>query len=280
LNAIDRYLAEVGSALQVRGAARRRFLRECRDHLLDAAAESCETQAVRSFGPPREIAAAFDREIVTRRGVRAASAAVAGIVAIGASTLVLINSAAPLAAAPTTWTVTFFVAAQVAAVCAVLTSLQALAMRRLPASPADVRLLSRRGWCGLVAAGVTMFSAAAGVPGQGPAALLLGGPVLACLATVSVLRSQSLARRIDGTQALAVRSPLDDLRLVTGLPVPSLGIGRLLALTTCFAAAAAFIRDRAEHASASQALLTAGIEALAVVACFAGLGRALALWRR
>jgi len=33
-----RYLAELDDALRVRGRARRRFLRECADHLADAAA--------------------------------------------------------------------------------------------------------------------------------------------------------------------------------------------------------------------------------------------------
>ena len=63
----ERYLAELGAALHVRGAARRRFLRECRDHLADAAAERGEEAAVRAVR-----SAGGDRGGVRRRGRRAA----------------------------------------------------------------------------------------------------------------------------------------------------------------------------------------------------------------
>ncbi|MFN8131951.1 MAG: hypothetical protein U0R70_10440 [Solirubrobacteraceae bacterium] len=43
--------------------------------------------------------------------------------------------------------------------------------------------------------------------------------------------------------------------------------------------AAAFVWDRGEHAAVAGALGAAGIEALAVVGCFLGLGPALGLWR-
>jgi len=50
-------------------------------------------------------------------------------------------------------------------------------------------------------------------------------------------------------------------------------------VTTCLAAAGAFLRDRGEHATIAGALLTARIEAAAVVACFVVLGRPLGLWQ-
>jgi hypothetical protein len=65
VSAVERYLAELGAALHVRGGERRRFLRECGDHLADAAAERGEEAAVRAFGPPPEIAAAFDAEVAS-----------------------------------------------------------------------------------------------------------------------------------------------------------------------------------------------------------------------
>ena len=46
------------------------------------------------------------------------------------------------------------------------------------------------------------------------------------------------------------------------------------------AAAAAFLRDRVEHGTVGEAFVTAGIEGMAVVACFFVLGPALGLWRR
>ena len=258
---------------------RRRFLRECRDHLADAAAERGEEAAVRAFGRPAEIAAAFDAEVAARRGVRATFLTAAGVLATGGSTLALIHAASPGAVAPIGWTIAFFVAAQVAAVAAGLALVQALLLRRSAMSPAEVRLLARRNGCALVAAGVTMFAAGAAVPGRGSALLLLAGPAVVCVALVAVLRAGALARRLDDAGGPAVRPPLEDVARLFRLPVPPLDAGRLLLVTTCLAAAAAFVRDRGEHATAGGALVTAAIEATAVVACFLVLGPPLGLWR-
>lgn len=272
----DRYLTELAAALQVRGAGRRRFLRECHDHLSDAAAERGEEHAVRAFGPPSEIAAAFDVEVAAGRGARSTFATLAGVLATGGSTLALIHASSASITAPTGWAIAFFVAAQLAGLTAGLALSQALAMR----GSTDVLLLSRRNGCALIAAGVTMFSAGAALPGRGSAVLILAGPAVACLAMVTVLRTRSLARRLDGSGDLPVRPPLDDLARLICLPVPSLAPRRLLLVTTSLAAAAAFVRDRGEHATVGQALVTAGIEGTAVVACFLVLGPALGLWRR
>jgi hypothetical protein len=276
---IDEYLAELGGALHVRGAARRRFLRECRAHLADAAAARGEHDAVRAFGPASEIAAGFDAEVAARRGVRSTFATVPAVLATGGSTLALIHAASSDATAPAWWAIAFFVAAQVAAVAAGLALVQALVLRRSTMAPAEVVLLARRNGCALVAAGVTMFSAGAAVPGRASAVVLLAGPALACAALVAVLRARTLARRLDGHGALAVRPPLEDLGRLVRLPVPSLDARRLLLLTTAVAAAGAFARDRAEHGSVGEAFAFAGLESLAVVACFLVLGPALGLWR-
>jgi uncharacterized membrane protein len=276
---IDGYLGELSAALRVRGAARRRFLHECRGHLEDAAAERGEAEAVRAFGPPAEVAAAFDAEVAARRGVRATFAAVAGVLATGGSTLALIHAAAPSAAAPPGLAIAFFVAAQLAGLSAGLALVQALLLRRSAASAAEAMLLARRNGCALVAAGATLLSAGAALPGQGSAVLLLAGPALLCVALVLVLRARSLARRLDGSRARVVRPPLEDLRRLIPLPIPSLDARSLLALTACVAAAAAFVRDRAEHASVGGAAVTAGIEAAAVVVGFLVLGSALGLRR-
>ena len=176
MSAIERYLTELGAALHIRGRARRRFLRECRDHLVDASAEQGEEAAVGAFGPAPEIAAALDAEVASRRGVRSTFAAAAGVLATGGSTLVLINAASPDTEAPVAWAIAFFVAAQLAAVSGAVALLQALVLRRSTMSAADAMLLARRNGVALAAAGVTMFSAGAAVPGQGSAVLLLAGP--------------------------------------------------------------------------------------------------------
>src|SRR3954471_20235189 len=222
---VERYLTELSASLRVRGGTRRRFLRECRDHLIDAAAEREEAEAVRAFGPPAEISAAFDAEVAARRGVQATFATVAGVIAMGGSTLALIHSSEAGAAAPTVWAVVFFVAAQLAAATAALALLQALVTRRSALSPADVTLLARRNGCALLAAGLTMFAAGAALPGHGSALLLLAGPVLVCVALVAVLRARALARRLAGVRGAGVRPLLEDLRSLVGLPVPLLGAG-------------------------------------------------------
>jgi hypothetical protein len=275
----ERYLAELASALRVRGAARRRFLRECRDHLADATAERGEEAAVRSFGPAAELAAAFDAVVAARRGVRSTLATGAGVLGTLGSTLTLIHAATPGVTAPVPWAIAFFVAAQCALVAAGLALLQALVLRRSAMPPGEMVLLARRNGCALLAAGATMFSAGAALPGHGSAVLLLVGPALWCGALVAVLRARSLARRLDGAAGrVVVRPPLEDLGRMTRLPVPPLDSVRLLALTTCLAAAGAFVRDRAEQATLPGAFLTAGVEATAVVACFVLLGPALGLW--
>jgi hypothetical protein len=162
----------------------------------------------------------------------------------------------------------FFIAAQVSAVAAGLALLQALALRHETMPPDQLALLARRNACALAAAGLTMLAAGAAIPGSGSAFLLAAGPVF------SASRSRpwcarALARRLDGGRARAVRPP-----------IPIVPMRYLLVLTTARAAAAAFLRDTAEHATASQALITASIEVAAVVACFLALGPALGLWRR
>jgi hypothetical protein len=226
-------------------------------------------EAIRAFGPAREIAAAFDLEVAAKRGLSATLATVLGVLATGGSTLALIHAAQPGATAVTGWAAVFFIAAQVAGVASVLALLQGLALRRETMPPDQLALLARRNAVALCAAGVTMFAAGAAVPGNGSAILLAAGPALVCVALVTVLRALAIARKLAGGRTRAVRSPL-----------PMVPMPQLLALTTVCAAVAAFLRDTAENASASQALVTAGIEAAAVVGCFLALGPALGLWRR
>jgi hypothetical protein len=274
VNRIEDYMRELSDGLHTRGRPRRRFLRECRDHLADSAAARGEGDAIRAFGPPRELAVAFDTEVAARRGTRSTFLAAAGVTATGGSTLAMIHAASGGVTAPTLWAILFFVAAQLAGAAAALALVQALAGRRSALAPAQALLLARRNTTALVAAGVTMFAAGAAVPGRGSAALILMGPTLVCIALVAVMRARRLVRRLGGRRA-AFRPPLEDIATLIRLPLPSVEPLRLLALTTSVAAAAAFLRDRAEHAGASQALLTAGIEATAVVGCFLLLGRAL-----
>ena len=274
---IDDFVAELASALHALGIARRRFLRECRDHLADAAAEHGEAEAIRAFGRAAEVAAAFDAEVAARHGARSTFASVVAVLATGGSTLALIHAASRQATAPTAWATCFFVAAQLAAVAAGLALVQALVQRRSPAPPAQVLLLCRRNGCALVAAGVTMFAAGAALPGHGSAVALLTGPSLVCVALVGVLRSWRLARRLQPADAVQLRPPLEDLARLIRVRAPQLEPRGLLALTTALGSSAAFLRDRGEHAAVGEALVTAGIEAAAIVGCYPALGRALGI---
>jgi len=278
---LERHLTELSAALHTRGRVRRRFLRECEDHLRTAAAERGEAEAVRAFGPACEIAAAFDAEVAGRRSVWAALLAVAGVLAVGGSTLALIHAASPAATPAIPWAVAFFVAAQLAGVAAALALLQALAMRREQVAPGDVLLLVRRSGVALLAAAAAELSAGGAVAGKGSALLLLAGPALAVAAGVAVLRVRRLARQLAAAGgARPLRPPLEDLGMLAGVHLPAVEPSRLLPLVTALAMAAAFVRDRAEQGTAGQALLHAGVEGVAVVACFIALGPVLGLRRR
>jgi hypothetical protein len=220
-----------------------------------------------------------DQDIAQRaraRSVRATTLSVAGVVATGGSTLAVINSADPGVTAPTFWAVVFFVSAQVAGVSALLGAMQALTLREATA-PAELRLLTRRNVCALVASGVTMFAAGAALPGHGSAAAILVGPVLVVVASIAVFHARALIRRLDGADARTVRSPLQDVTELLHADVQPPTAASMLGPVVCLAAAAAFLRDTAEDASLSGAAVTAGIEALAVVGCFIALGRILGL---
>lgn len=278
MSATDRYLAELRGALRVRGTARRRILRECRDHLADAAHEVGEEAAVVAFGAPAELAAAFDAEVAARRGAGAARVTTAAVVATGGSTLALIHAADPGApAGPLLPRVAFFVAAQVAAVALLLAVAQALADRRAPADAGRLVLLARRSDCALVAAGATLLAAGDAVPGQGSATALLAGPALLAVAALAVRRARRLAQSLPGSGPVAPASPLDDLATLGGLPLPPVPAVRLLPAVTALAAAAAFAWDRGEQATVTGALTAATVEAVAVVASFVVLGPRLGL---
>jgi hypothetical protein len=104
--------------------------------------------------------------------------------------------------------------------------------------------------------------------------------VLICVAAVLVVRSHRLTRQLDGARGAVLRSPLEDVSRLVRLPMPSVGSWRLLLMTTGVAGLAAFVRDRGEHSQVGQSLTTAGIEIVAIIACFVVLGPPLGLLRR
>lgn len=290
MNEIDGYLAALAAELRTKGAARRRILEECAGHLADAAVDDGAAAAVARFGPAEEVAAAFDAETATRRGLRATALSAAGVAATGLSTLVLIHAASPGATGPAAPAVVFFVCAQVAAVAGASAVVQALAHRHETLSPPSLALLARRNAVALVAAGATMLAAGAALPGHGSAPALLAGPVLLLGAFAAATRARRLARHLPGGRARIALSPLDDvlgdvLGDTGGFPVrwaratidPVRHPMRACAVVAAIAAAGALWRDLGEGATLGGAAGVGLVELAAVVACFAALGPALGL---
>lgn len=280
MSAVDDHLQQLRRALRTRGAARRRILHECQDHLADLAAQHGPAEAARRFGDPVVVAAAFDAETAVRAALRSTLATCAGIVAVAASTVALLHAASDDARASVWWAVVFFAAAQTSAVSTVLALLQAAVVRRGEARAADVALLCRRNGSALLAAALTMFAAGAGVPGHGSAAALLAGPVVAAFAGVAVLRARRLLRGPDVRASRAGRPPLGDVAALLRLRVRPPGTGVLLAFCTSTAVLAALGWAHGEDATAAGAVADAGIEGLLVLALFVVLGPALGLTSR
>lgn len=283
MTAVDDYLQQLATALHVRGRARRRLLAECRSHLADASAVHDAEEAVRRFGDAGALARSFDTEIAVRRGLRATVASVLGVLGVGVSALAMVHAAEANVSAALVWAVVFFAGAQASAVCALLAALRAVAMRRGPTTAADVVLLCRRNGAALAFAVLTLVAAGGAVPGHASAWKVLVGPAVAVLAAVSIVRSRSLARRIDPKVPRAVQTPLADLRVVAGRPTrTSSRAGSsssilLLTPTLVIAAAAAFVWDHQDHGNLANSAVAACIEAALTAAGFLLLGPVLGL---
>jgi len=281
MTAVEQHLRELDGALHVRGRARRRLLAECRDHLVDASAVHGDGEAVRRFGAAAELASAFDTEIAVRRAMRATIATIVGVLAVGASTVALLNATDPHASAVVAWAVFFFACAQTSAVSALLAALRAAGMRNRPATPADVALLCRRNGSALTFALMALFAAGAAVPGHGSAMRMLLGPAVAALATLLVLRTRSLARQLDAYSHRTFRAPWSDLRAVAHLPVGTIRpidiSSSSVLLVVAAAAAAAFAWDHLDQGNIASSLTAAAIEAALTILGFLLLGPTLGL---
>lgn len=283
MNPVETCLGELEAALRLRGRRARRFLTECRDHLVDASEAAGAEEAVRRFGPVPDAVAAFEVEVAVQRARTAAALTAVGVLGIGLSTLALIHASDRGATAPAAWIVVFFASAQVAAVATALALVRAAAMRHEAGTPADVGLLCRRSRVALAFAAVTLLAAGAAVPGRTDAWRLLAGPALGALAALALARAGHLARRHrDGTEA-SVRAPLADLAMVarrtaTALPQWTLRPTLLVAPAAVLSAGAAFWWSYLDdHGTASGAVVAAGVEATCVVLGFVTLGRPLGL---
>jgi len=291
MSPVKDYIDELAAALLTRGRRRRRILAECESHLADSTADHGEAAAVAGFGPAGQIAAALDLESAAALGLRATGLSAVGVAATAASTLVLIHSAVPGTHGPWGLALTFFVAAQLAAVAMFAGVTQAAALRHRSTSASDLSLLARRDTTAILASSLTMLTAGAALPGHGPALLLLAGPVTLTLAGVTVWAARRLARRLPHGTGRALANPLADavtaipfgladgavLRRVIGALDPTRRPATCCALAAALAGSAAFVRDVGEGATLTAAAMATLIEAIAVVTCFFSLGPILGL---
>ena len=276
MTAVADYLQDLDHRLRVRGRARNRFLHECRDHLLDASTTYGEHEAIRRFGPAEHVADEFDLDMVDKRSVHSAVMAVIAVLALGVSTVALINAADPHASAVPVWAVIFFGAAQAAGVSVVLAVVQLSAQRRREASPSDVALLARRSSWGLLFALLTLVAGAGAVPGHGAGLPVLVGVSLAMLAAILMIRTRMLLRRFGDGHRL-VRSPLADLGMALGKRVVDPSPAGLLLTTVAVAVMAAFVWDQLDFGTLASSLTAAVVEAVLIVLGFLVLGPSLGL---
>jgi uncharacterized membrane protein len=277
---IEQYLGDLAAAVHVRGRARRRFLAECRDHLIDASADHSPDQAVRRFGDAGPVAHAFDTAVAGRRALAATVVAVVAVFAVAVSTDVVLHAADASTPAVLGWAVVFFAAAQTSAVSTVLAVVLAATMRREVATPADVALVVRRALTALASAVMTLFAAAAAVPGQAPAWQVLAGPVVALLAVGVLARAHLLVRAIEPHRTRVIREPFTDVLALLRRRGPTTADRPRRAVltlgpTVVVAAAAAFAWDHLDQGTLGTSATAAGIEAALTVAGFVLLGGGL-----
>lgn len=99
---IDVVLADLAAALHddgVSGAAGRRVVAEARDHLEEAAGRVGEEEAIRAFGPPREISELVAAEVATT-ATRTAVVATFGVLGVAGLAYAFLFLTLPLAGVP------------------------------------------------------------------------------------------------------------------------------------------------------------------------------------
>ena len=301
---IERLLDELAAALRadgVRGAACRRVLAEARDHLGDAATERGEQEAVRDFGSPRELARLVAAELATTatRTAVLAAFAVLGIAGLAYAALFL---TLPLAGTPDIFGgrvpglgVAVFAgvvfAPQVAFVTGCLALIRVVRVRRRGAlGGAELRLQRRR-------AGVALAAGFATFASLGLAALDFRHDLTGRWATASLAVSASFALAFGVVAAMTLRStrpracpderPVEDVfdDLAPVLDRPAFRRLELSAHPWRFAvlvavvAAVPVVLGGVADGDPFDGLLRAATEIVAVLGCFAVLGRPLGLRR-
>jgi hypothetical protein len=297
LDELARSLGEAG----VHGASARRVLAEARVHL-EQAARAGDPDPAQSFGDPREIARLVAAELATSGTRRAtfwafAALALTGLVYLGAFALVPAaggwqdisgNRIDPFGPA---LAIALVVLPQIAFVAGCLALLGALRQRGADVVPeANLRLVRRRSVVA-IAAGLATLGALAlfAVDATGElspwwtestlaASSLLALPLAAALATV--LRAGSVSSPTEGSAGDVFEdlAPVFRLPLARALAFP-VHPWRFALCTAAFVGVLGLAGGWYAEGDPGSGLVRGGFEAVALVICFAALGRVLGLRR-
>ena len=295
LRDLERGLSQVG----VGGRNARRLLVETRDHLLEAAETSDEATAVKAFGDPGELARQTATELGTTRTRVAALSASATLALAGAAYAVLFltlssagspditGGSVPGLGAAALAGVIFF--PQLAFVAGCLALIRVLRLRSSGAQPGEELRVQRARVVVALAAGALTFVSflVAALNYRGdlagwwtatalglsvPLMLLLAGLVLPCMRAA---RSWALPGERAGDATTDLEAVFTTVPILRSAPRPQTA-GRLLCVVAILAAAGVALAG-AVAGDPFDGLLRAAIEGAAVLACYAALGRRLAL---
>ena len=291
-------LADRLEALGVRGKWRSRVLAEARDHLEELAAED-EQDAAARFGDPGEVARLVAAQLANARTRSAAyetfgALALAGLALVASLALVPAAGGWPdifsgrVAAAGPVVGLGLFVLPQIAFVSGCLALVRALRIRRVTATGVELGLLRRRSAVALAAGGASLVALAGDAVNSGGelAAWWTWTTVTAC--AVLTLPLAAAATRVaasatpEAPPGGAPGDVFDDLALLFALaPVRRLGLRehpwRFAALTAAAAGLAALAGGWYAEGDPGSGIARGGFEAIALLICFALLGRLLGL---
>jgi hypothetical protein len=281
---IELYLADLARELRargVRGKAAARVLAEARDHLLEL--EQAHG-AIDRFGPSERIAREVAAQLATTRTFRATYAAFAALALTAAAYVLFFASINRGSGSPDLFsarheavgvaaTLGLVLFPQIAFVAGCLALLRALRLRSVSTlSAEELHVIRRRAAVALAAGGLTVMTMALWSVEYRAATWLLLPAVLAAVplgAGVVALSSAS------GPQAVA-EGPAGDVFDDIGFRMDPWPFAAVFALLV---GALGFVGGWAAEGDPGSGLVRGAFEAAAVVACFALLGRRLALRR-
>ena len=301
---IEQYLTVLGRALKesgVRGRAADRVLAESRDHLLELAQESGEREALSRFGDARALAGQVAAQLATTRTRRATygafgTLAIVGVGYLGFFAAVNLGGGGPdifdgrIAALGVLAGLGLFVCPQVAFVAGCLAMLRALRLRRGEALPAgELSVMRSRaaialgaGWLSVgswALFAVEFWNAAPLASWVAPTMLAVCGALTIPLAAGSVALVRSAGPQAppgpagDVFDDLAPVFRLGPLRTLPGHP------WRFAVLFAAGVSIVGFVLGWTAEGDPGSGIFRGGFEGVAVLICFAALGRRLALRR-